>query len=190
MGAPAFGFDRRRRANPVTLTAMKSVVTFLATLIVLITCAACGPAHGASGSSVVRPAVADSSSRETDVPETLAAATAAAQANIDRFTSGDFAGVWEHMENDVRDGITQQDFVTFYETCKKPGAPIAVRGVRLDAGDEAIVLMKIQGIEKSRTMVYEDGTWNMQATDDFASRLGEPLPQLIAEETAAGLCTR
>ena len=50
--------------------------------------------------------------------------------------------------------------------------------------------MKIQGVEKSRTMVYEDGTWNMQATDDFASRLGEPLPQLIAEETAAGLCSR
>jgi hypothetical protein len=168
---------------------MKSVVTNLAVLIVLITCAACGPAHGASGSSVVRPAVAESSSRGTDVPETLAAATAAAQANIDRFTSGDFAGVWEHMESDVRDGITQQDFVTFYETCKKPGPPISVRGVRLEPGDEAIVLMKIQGIEKSRTMVYEDGSWTMQATDDFASRLGEPLSELIAEETAAGLCT-
>lgn len=169
---------------------MRSVVTFLAALVVLITCAACGPAHGASGSSVVRPAVADSNPRETDVPETLAAATAAAQANIDRFTAGDFAGVWEHMEADVRAGITKQDFVTFYETCKKPGSPISVRGARLDAGDEAIVLMKIQGIEKSRTMVYEDGNWNMQATDDFASRLGEPLPRLIAEETAAGLCTR
>ena len=169
---------------------MKSAVTLLAALIVSITCAACGPAHGASGSSVVRPAAAHSSSRETDVPETLAAATAAAKANIDRFTSGDFAGVWEHMESEVRDGISQQDFVTFYETCKKPGPPISVRGVRLDGADEAIVLMKIQGVEKSRAMVYEDGTWNMQATDEFAARLGEPLERLIAEETAAGLCTR
>ena len=168
---------------------MKSVVTFVAAVIVLISCAACGPAHGASGSSVVRPATTDSSGQATDVPETLGAATAAAQANIDRFTAGDFAGVWEHMESDVRAGITQRDFVTFYETCKKPGGPISVRGARLEAG-EAIVLMKIQGVEKSRTMVYEDGSWNMQATDDFAARLGQPLPQLIAEETAAGLCTR
>lgn len=79
------------------------------------------------------------------------------------------------MESDVRAGITQRDFVTFYETCKKPGGPISVRGARLEAG-EAIVLMKIQGVEKSRTMVYEDGSWNMQATDDFAARLGQPLP--------------
>lgn len=168
---------------------MKPVATFVAAVIVLISCAACGPAHGASGSSVVRPATTDASGQATDVPETLAAATAAAQANIDRFTAGDFAGVWEHMESDVRAGITQRDFVTFYETCKKPGGPISVRGARLEAG-EAIVLMKIQGVEKSRTMVYEDGSWNMQATDDFAARLGQPLPQLIAEETAAGLCTR
>jgi len=168
---------------------MKSVATFVAAVIVLISCAACGPAHGASGSSVVRPAATDAGGHATDVPETLAAATAAAQANIDRFTAGDFAGVWEHMESDVRAGITQRDFVTFYETCKKPGGPISVRGARLEGG-EAIVLMKIQGIEKSRTMVYEDGSWNMQATDDFAARLGQPLPQLIAEETAAGLCTR
>ena len=168
---------------------MKSVVTFVAAAIVLISSAACGPAHGASGSSVVRPPVTDAGSQATDVPETLAAATAAAQANLDRFTAGDYAGVWEHMESDVRAGITQRDFVTFYETCKKPGGPISVRGARLEAG-EAIVLMKIQGVEKSRTMVYEDGSWNMQATDDFAARLGQPLPQLIAEETAAGLCTR
>ena len=168
---------------------MKPVATFVAAVIVLISCAACGPAHGASGSSVVRPAATDASGQATDVPETLAAATAAAQANIDRFTAGDFAGVWDHMESDVRAGITQRDFVTFYETCKKPGGPISVRGARLEAG-EAIVLMKIQGVEKSRTMVYEDGSWNMQATDDFAARLGQPLQQLIAEETAAGLCTR
>ncbi|MEU0494891.1 hypothetical protein [Mycobacterium sp. NPDC006124] len=167
---------------------MKSVATFGAAVIVSFACAACGPAHGASGSSVVRPATSASAAQGTDVPETLGAATAAAQANIDRFTAGDYAGVWEHMESDVRAGITQRDFVTFYETCKKPGAPISVRGLRLEGG-EAIVVMKIQGVEKSRGMVYEDGSWNMQATDDFASRLGQPLPQLIAEETAAGLCS-
>jgi hypothetical protein len=53
------------------------------------------------------------------VPATLSAATAAAQANVDHFSSGDFAGVWERMSREVRDGITQEDFVTFYQTCKK-----------------------------------------------------------------------
>ncbi|MCV7419105.1 hypothetical protein H7K45_00965 [Mycobacterium yunnanensis] len=167
---------------------MKSVAAFGAAVIVSIACAACGPAHGASGSSVVRPATSNQDAGPSDVPETLAAATAAAQANIDRFTAGDYAGVWEHMESDVRAGISQRDFVTFYETCKKPGARISVRGLRLEDG-EAVVVMKIQGVEKSRGMVYEDGRWNMQATDDFAARLGQPLPQLIAEETAAGLCS-
>jgi hypothetical protein len=174
---------------------MRSVVGFLALLLVTIACSACVPAHGASGSSVVRVAAdpdsgSSSGPAQTDVPETLAAATAAAQKDIDRFTSGDFAGVWEEMEQNVRDGITKDDFVTFYETCKKPGPPISVTGLRLDVGDEAIVLMKVNGVERSRTMVYDDGHWYMQATEDFAKHLGEPLEQIIAEETAGGLCTR
>ncbi len=170
---------------------MKSVLASVAALLALVGCAGCtGPAHGASDSSAVRPALSDSPTRGADVPETLAAATAAAQADIDRFTAGDFAGVWTRMERDVREGITQDDFVKFYETCKKPGPPISVRGVRLEPGDEAIVLMTVRGVEKSRTMVYEDGTWNMQATDDFASHLGEPVDQIIQEEKAAGLCTQ
>lgn len=169
---------------------MRSVVAFLALMLVMIGCAACGPAHGASGSSVVRSAAADPNSPLTDVPETLAAATAAAQANIDRFTAGDFAGVWEHMEREVRQGISQADFVTFYQTCKRPGPQLSVTGVRLDSGDQAIVLMKVGGVQRSRTMIYEDGEWNMQATDDFAGHLGQPVARIIAEETTAGLCDR
>jgi hypothetical protein len=126
----------------------------------------------------------------SDVPETLAAATAAAQANIDRFTSGDFAGVWEHMAKDVRDQISQADFLTFYTACKKTGTPIDVTGLRLQPNDQAIVLMKIGGVERSRIMVYEHGVWDMQPTDDFAEHLGEPVAQIIAEEKAAGVCTR
>lgn len=169
---------------------MRSVVGFLAAALVMIGCSACGPAHGASGSSVVRSAVASPSTSRTDVPETLAAATASAQANIDRFTAGDFAGVWENMERDVRNGITQDDFVTFYETCKTPGPQIRVTGMRLQPDDEALVLMRVHGVERSRSMVYEDGRWNMQATADFAEHLGEPVQQIIAEETADGLCSK
>ncbi|WP_284232737.1 hypothetical protein [Mycobacterium antarcticum] len=169
---------------------MQSFVASLAAALMVVVCSACGPAHGASGSSVVRPAAADGYAPGSDVPETLAAATAAAQATMDRFAAGDYAGVWEHMDRAVRAGITQEDFVTFYDTCKKAGQRLSVAGLRLQPENEAIVLVKVNGIERSRIMVYQDGVWNMQATDDFAAHLGEPVERIIAEEEAAGLCTR
>jgi len=100
----------------------------------------------------------------SDVPETLSAAVAAAQANADRFSSGDFAGVWERMSREVRDGITREDFVTFYETCKKTGQKIRVAGVRLDAGDAALVRMEVGGTDQSRVMLFENGNWVMKPT--------------------------
>ena len=134
--------------------------------------------------------MADSADRGEDVPETLAAATAAAQANADDFSSGDFAGVWERMSREVREGITQQDFVTFYETCKKVGPKIRVAGVSLDLPDgEAVVSMEIDGKDRPRIMVFENGTWVMKPTPGFAAHLGKPLDQLIADEESAGLCS-
>lgn len=124
------------------------------------------------------------------MPETLSAATAAAQANADHFSAGDFAGVWERMSRELRDGITQKDFVTFYETCKKAGPKIRVTGVSLDATDgEAIVSMQLGGSERPRIMVFENGTWVMKPTPGFAAHLGEPVEQIVAEEKAAGLCS-
>jgi hypothetical protein len=167
---------------------MRLVVAVLAALLASMACAACGTSHGASGSSVLRTAAAYPTATEGGAPVTLGAATVAAQENIDRFTAGDFAGVWEHMAQDVREGISQADFVTFYQTCKKPGPRLAVTGVSLEPDGQAIVRMVSHGVERSRFMVYEDGAWNMQATDDFAAHLGQPVQQIIAEEKAAGLC--
>jgi hypothetical protein len=123
------------------------------------------------------------------VPETLSAAAAAAQANVDRFSSGDFAGVWQRMSREVRDGITQEDFVTFYETCKTAGPKIRVAGVRLDAAHgEAIVRMEVAGTKRPRIMLFENGNWVMKPTPGFAAHLGEPVEQIVAEEKSAGLC--
>ena len=106
-------------------------------------CTSCGIADGASNS------IGQASS---DVPETLSAA--AAQANADRFSSGDFAGVWERMSREVRDGITREDFVTLYETCKKTGQKIRVAGVRMEVG----------GTDQSRVMLFENGNRVMKPT--------------------------
>lgn len=62
-------------------------------------------------------------------PKTLEAATAAAQESADRQASGDFAGVWLMMSKQVRDKISQADFVTLQNACPKAGLPIHVTGV-------------------------------------------------------------
>jgi len=160
---------------------MRSFVSALSALLLATVCSACGIADGASNRTVGR--------TSSDVPETLSAAVAAAQANADRFSSGDFAGVWERMSHQVRVGITQDDFVTFYETCKKAGPTIRVAGVSLDAAEgTAVVRMDVGATEQPRIMLFEDGKWVMKPTPGFAAHLGQPVAQIVAEETSAGLC--
>jgi hypothetical protein len=171
---------------------MRSFVAVLSAVLLATACSSCGIADGAFNSTVGQASSVAGSTIASgrDVPETLSAATAAAQANVDRFSSGDFAGVWELMSREVRDGISQEDFVTFYETCKKAGPKIRVVGERLDAADgEAIVRMEVGGTERSRIMLFENGNWVMEPTQGFAAHLGEPVEQIVAEETAAGLCS-
>ena len=173
-------------------SAMRSFVAVLSAVLLATACSSCGIADGASNSTVGQASSVAGSTTASgpDVPETLSAAIAAAQANVDRFSSGDFAGVWERMSREVRDGITQEDFVTFYETCKKTGPKIRVAGVRLDAADgEAIVRMEVGGTERSRIMLFENGNWVMKPTQGFAAHLGEPVEQIVAEEKSAGLCS-
>ena len=171
---------------------MRSFVAVLSAVLSAIACSSCGIADRASNSTVgqASPVAASTTASGRDVPVTLSAATAAAQANVDRFSSGDFAGVWERMSREVRDGITHEDFVTFYETCKKAGPKIGVDGVRLDAADgEAIVRMEVGGTEQSRIMIFENGNWVMKPTQGFAAHLGEPVEQIVGEEKSAGLCS-
>jgi hypothetical protein len=170
---------------------MKSFVAVLAAVLLAATCSACGSADGATiaNGGQAGAVAATTIAPAPDVPETLAAATAAAQANVDLFSAGDFAGVWSRMSQQVRDGITQQDFVTFYETCKTTGPRIRVVGMRLDAASgQATVRAKVGSVERSRTMLFENGQWVMKPTQEFAAHLGEPVQKIIAEETAVGLC--
>jgi hypothetical protein len=160
---------------------MGSFVHFVSAALLATVCSSCGIADGASNSTVGR--------TSSDVPVTLSAAVAAAQANADRFSSGDFAGVWERMSQQVHDGISKDDFVTFYETCKKAGPTIRVAGVSLDAAQgTAVVHMDVGTTEQARIMLFENGTWVMKPTPGFAAHLGQPVAQIVAEETSAGLC--
>lgn len=175
---------RRRRA----------ISALLAAVLLVSSLTACGSGVLTTGRAVAEFSANDEArvgpgALGPDVPETLAAATAAAQADMDRFSAGDFAWVWEHMTQDVRNGIDENDFVTLYQTCKTIGPNFSVSGVQLDAGtNDAIVSLTNRGAVHFRVMRYEYGGWNMAPTHDFASRLGKPVQQIIAEEKAAGLC--
>lgn len=166
---------------------MKSVLASGATVVVALVATACGTSYGTSGSPVPQLA-AYPAETPGGASVTLGAATVAAQTIVDDFTDGDFADVWDRMAQDVRHGITRADFVEFYETCKKPGPRLSVSGLRMEPDGQAIVRVANHGAGGSRFMVYEDGVWNMRATDDFAAHLGQPVHQIISEEKAAGLC--
>jgi len=180
--------ERRLRPYP---SVMRSFIAVLSAAPLAVACSSCGIADGAyqSTSGQARSVAASVAAPGGDEPETLSAATAAAQATLDHFSSGDFAGVWERMSREVRDGITQKDFVTFYRTCKRTSPQIRVAGLQLDAATgEATVTMQVAGVEQARIMVFENGNWMMKPTQGFAARLGEPVAQIIAEEKSAGLC--
>lgn len=125
-------------------------------------------------------------------PKTLDAATAAAQEWANRHSPGDYTGEWEMMSKQVRDRISQADFVTESKTCSKgTGIPIKATGVRMDGTDTAIVRLEVPlmaGIEQSRRVVYEDGKWVVTPGDDYAKELGKPVAQIIADEKTDGRC--
>lgn len=126
-------------------------------------------------------------------PKTLEAATAAAQEDANRYSSGDLAGDWEMGSKQVHDGISKNDYVTLQETCKDTGLPITVTGVRMEGTDTAIVRQEISilgGITQSLTMVYEDGHWVWTPSDKLAKELGKPIDQIIADEKADGNCSK
>jgi hypothetical protein len=96
------------------------------------------------------------------------------------------------MSKQVRDRISQADFVTESKTCSKgTGIPIKATGVRMDGTDTAIVRLEVPlmaGIEQSRRVVYEDGKWVVTPGDDYAKELGKPVAQIIADEKTDGRC--
>jgi hypothetical protein len=156
---------------------------------------ACSSAPSAEkpGGATVSPSVTVVAPEKPSQPKTLEAATAAAQEDANRFSSGDFAGDWEMGSKQVHDGISKTDYVTLQETCKDTGLPIAVTGVRMEGTDTAIVRQEINifgGIKHSQTMVYEDGLWLWAPSDEFAKELGKPIHQIIADEKADGNCSK
>jgi hypothetical protein len=129
-------------------------------------------------------------------PKTLEAATTAAQEVADRLTSGDFAGVWLMLSKQVRDNISQADYVTLQNACTKTGLPARVTGVRLDSPTTAIVRWNadvpgLSGFKVTKTMVYEDGKWVEAPDPEYVQDYGGlNVEQIIAKRISTGHCSK
>ncbi|OBG21762.1 hypothetical protein A5765_21690 [Mycolicibacterium celeriflavum] len=123
-------------------------------------------------------------------PKTLEAATAAAQEWADRRAAGDYAGVWLLFDRQVKEGISQDDYVTLSETCTSSltKMPTTAVGVRLDGPDKAIARLEVMGFKIAANLVYEDGQWLLQPEPEFAADLGKPVQEIISTRKARGDC--
>ena len=124
-------------------------------------------------------------------PQTLEAATAAAQEVADRHTAKDFAGVWLMLTKQNRDGISQTDYVTLQNACDQGGLPAKVTGVRMEGTTKAIVrwnvdLPVLSGFKVTKTMFYENGKWALAPEPEFVPELGKPVQQIIEDLRAQG----
>src|SRR4051812_26355553 len=96
------------------------------------------------------------SSSPSAQPKTLDAATAAAQEKYDRGSAGDFAGEWLLFSKQVRDRLSQADYIRYANACyAKNGSKVEVKGVRMEGTDKAIVRLELGATMDSRTMIYE-----------------------------------
>lgn len=90
----------------------------------------------------------------------------------------------------IRDGISQSDYVTLSETCQSSiqKMPVTVSGVRMQGPDRAIVRLKALGFPVQLDMAYEDGQWLVPPDPEFAAELGKPVSQIIAGRKAELRC--
>jgi hypothetical protein len=122
-------------------------------------------------------------------PKTLEAAVAASQEKNDRFVSGDFAGEWLLFSKQVRDAVSQADYVRYSQRCDDGSISATTTGVRMEGTDKAIVRIEAFGVKDSRTMVYEDGQWVQAPTEKMAQKLGKPVDQWACPGSSAPTTT-
>ena len=181
-----------------TIRQMRRII--LIGFLLCLALSGCG-AHGPTGVATppsthvvtVSPTVSVLPTQPANEPDTLVAATAAAQELANRFSSADYAGVWEMKSKEFRDQVSQNDYVTYNNTCTlhnpMNGSRITVTGLRMEGTDKALVRWDVAGaVQITYTMVYEDGKW-LEVMGEFWERnLGKPVDQVIAQSRLDGNC--
>jgi hypothetical protein len=121
-------------------------------------------------------------------PKTLDGAKIAAQTVFDRFSGGDFAGVWEMHSAKAKQAITKADYVRLNETCSRKGVAIQLTSARLDGPDKAIVIARKLVAAQSYTMVYETGAWKLEPAKAGLALYALGATRAIAAQKRARTC--
>jgi hypothetical protein len=107
-----------------------------------------------------------SSPQQNAEPKTAKAATAIAEEQALRYSSGDFAGAWEMWTDEAKEIFSREDYVTLGETCAGTGVPLEVDPARLEGADEAVVRAGLGDIKTSHKLKYDDGHWKWEPAPD------------------------
>jgi hypothetical protein len=121
-------------------------------------------------------------------PKTVEGAKIAAQTVFDRFSGGDFAGVWEMHTAKAKQTITKADYVKLNETCSRKGVAIQLTSARLEGTDKAVVVARKLLAAQSYTMVYETDAWKLEPAKEGMALYALGATRAIAAQKKAKTC--
>jgi hypothetical protein len=158
------------------------------TAIALIAAAVVSFAAGCSDDAQTPTGNAAAAAAGGPEPKTLEGAKIAAQTVFDRFSGGDFAGVWEMHSAKAKQTITKADYVKLNETCSRKGVAIQLTSARLDGPDRAIVIARKLVAAQSYTMVYEADGWKLEPAKEGMALYAMGATRAIAAQKKAKTC--
>lgn len=112
----------------------------------------------------------------------------AAQEQADRYSAGDYAGVYDMWAADARAVISEDEYLKLAATCSGAGADIKVADVRVDGDDKATVRLGVGDFEQAYQMRLEDGAWKWVPTDDSLALYELGADAAIEKQRAEGTC--
>lgn len=123
-------------------------------------------------------------------PQTVEAAKALAQAQVDAFAAGDYAGTWDMWSAEGKAAISREDYVRFNTECPSPieGVAIDVTSARLENPTTSVVIIKTVGVTASYNVVYQDGKWRWQPNPDGMAKFATGVDAMVANGRSNGQC--
>ena len=156
--------------------------------LTMIAAALAGSAAGCSDDSDTPAGNAAAAAPGGPEPKTVEGAKIAAQTVFDRFSGGDFAGVWDMHTGAAQQAITKADYVRLNETCSRKGIAIQLTSARLEGTDKAIVIARKLVATQSYTMAYENNAWKLAPAKEGMALYAMGATKAIAAQKKAGTC--
>jgi hypothetical protein len=133
--------------------------------------------------------VAAASPTSAGQPQTIEAARAAAQAELDAYAAGDWKGAWDLWTKTGKAAISRDDYARLHVTCKtQTGITFEITTMRLESPSVAVVNWKRLIVVGSHEMHYEDGQWRFQPDAAAMADYAKGIDKIIADRKADGNC--